>query len=953
MALGKNEKRELQIAEIMEKTGWNREETISAVKDAKSRIGINYTDYNKKEFYNIPVEKQQEEYQKLLEKRARIKKQKEENINNVAKKTGWTVEEANEKMKVAKQTIGISYKDYDKYDFHNVAEDKQVEKYEKIKAKKEAQKEINRERKEFCINGVMAATGWTREYTEEKVQEARRRTGCQYKEYYIFRFYQLTEEEQDQMCLIDMTKKISEKYNVNKSFANMLNDKAKTNEYFAKYMGRPWCVNTRVSADEFAEVFKNSNRIIYKPIKGIGGHGIQSFNINAENMNEVYNELAQLPDGVVEEYVIQHPRMSELSPGAVNTMRVVTIVSNTKKVTEDGKHMDVAYAALRIGGGTAVVDNFHSGGMVAAVDMETGKLVTDATDMEGNVYQNHPFTGVQIKGFEVPFFKETLAMIEEICAMDLVEGNIGWDIALTENGPVIIEVNVGPGIVLLQAPYAVEKKGVRHIMEKYLQVADEETTENEVVEAEEVDKKSNKEICIEGVMKATGLDREEAITMIKDARKRLSIKYSEYLKHEFYNIPVEEQAEKYEKILATKQKNKERKEECIEATMAATGWSRDYANAQIQDARKRLGIKYLEYKKYAFYNIPVEEQAARYEEVKSQKDEKKANKANEKLEAIEKIMKITGWSREETIKNVEEARSRTGCGYKEYLIYRFFDLTNEEQENVFLIKESAQIARKFDTNKKFRRMLTNKEETNKCFSEFLNRPWCVNTKISEKEFVKKFKDSKRVIYKPLDGNRGIGVEAFDVDKTNAKEVYEKLKVLPEGVVEQYVVQHPALSSLSPASVNTLRIVMIASNTKPVTPDGKYMDIAYSALRIGGGTSIVDNFHSGGMVAAVDLETGVLVTDAADMAGNVFAEHPLTGTKIKGFEIPYFKEAMQMAIDAHKKSKIEGYIGWDIAITEDGPVLIEINLRPGVVLLSMPYVSERKGMRDVMRKYLES
>ena len=47
---------------------------------------------------------------------------------------------------------------------------------------------------------------------------------------------------------------------------------------------------------------------------------------------------------------------------------------------------------------------------------------------------------------------------------------------------------------------------------------------------------------------------------------------------------------------------------------------------------------------------------------------------------IEKLMKITGQSRKEVIENIEEARTRTGCAEKEYLIYRFYELTKEETD---------------------------------------------------------------------------------------------------------------------------------------------------------------------------------------------------------------------------------------------------------------------------------
>ena len=320
-------------------------------------------------------------------------------------------------------------------------------------------------------------------------------------------------------------------------------------------------------------------------------------------------------------------------------------------------------------------------------------------------------------------------------------------------------------------------------------------------------------------------------------------------------------------------------------------------------------------------------------------------------EYISLVMKKTGWGRKRTIKRITEARKRTGCTYKEYYMYKFYKLNKKIQNEFFLVSQSRKIREKYDVNTELARVLNNKELANNYFEEYLGRAWCVNTKIELEEFNNKFKNSAKVIYKPVRGSKGNGVQIFDIDNNRVKSVYEELIDLPKGVVEECVVQHSDLSGLSPTSVNTVRIVSVSSMTHPVTSDGKYMDIAYAALRIGGTGAIVDNFHSGGMVAAIDMNTGELVTDAADEEGNVYHQHPATGKPIRGFKVPYFKEALELVNEAIIRKKTEGLLGWDIAITENGPVLIEVNLKPAVVLLSMPYVAEKKGMKHVMDKYL--
>lgn len=340
----------------------------------------------------------------------------------------------------------------------------------------------------------------------------------------------------------------------------------------------------------------------------------------------------------------------------------------------------------------------------------------------------------------------------------------------------------------------------------------------------------------------------------------------------------------------------------------------------------------------------------------SEQEEKKARKEayyqKKVKEAMTHVVEVTGWDYDHALAQFEEAKARTQCTPKEYFIYRFYDLTKEEQDKVFLADYSKKIIKHYPVSKKFYEMLYDKEKTNEYFPELLGRPWCVNTKIDEEEFVKRFTDTKRIMYKPIAGHRGQGAEAFNLEPETIRDVYKTLAGYPEGVVEGYVIQHPKMATLCPASVNTIRVVTISSNSKPIMKDSdKRADIAYTALRIGGGNSIVDNFHSGGMCVAIDMETGKICTPATDMEGNVFEKHPMTGTEFMGFEIPFYHETMELILKTIREKKIEGYLGWDIAITENGPVLIELNDRPGVVLLSTPYAPMKKGMKYVMEKYM--
>ena len=146
-------------------------------------------------------------------------------------------------------------------------------------------------------------------------------------------------------------------------------------------------------------------------------------------------ELLDSHIGIIEERVIQHPRMMAMCPTSVNTIRIATLLGDKKQ--------GIVYAFLRIGNGN-VMDNVDQGGMAARVDLATGKLLTVGADKQGNTYTEHPITHTPIIGFEVPFFEEAKAMCLKAAQKVPQMRFVAWDVAVTEKGPVFIEGNSFP-----------------------------------------------------------------------------------------------------------------------------------------------------------------------------------------------------------------------------------------------------------------------------------------------------------------------------------------------------------------------------------------------------------------------------------------------------------------------------------------------------------------------------
>ena len=78
-------------------------------------------------------------------------------------------------------------------------------------------------------------------------------------------------------------------------------------------------------------------------------------------------------------------------------------------------------------------------------------------------------------------------------------------------------------------------------------------------------------------------------------------------------------------------------------------------------------------------------------------------------------------------------------------------------------------------------------------------------------------------------------------------------------------------------------------------------------------------------------------------------HPGTEIFMPGRDIPFFKDALKLVKDAAITIPHVRFVGWDVAITNDGPELIEGNTRPGENLIESQ--GFEKGLYKKILSYL--
>jgi hypothetical protein len=143
------------------------------------------------------------------------------------------------------------------------------------------------------------------------------------------------------------------------------------------------------------------------------------------------------------------------------------------------------------------------------------------------------------------------------------------------------------------------------------------------------------------------------------------------------------------------------------------------------------------------------------------------------------------------------------------------------------------------------------------------------------------------------------------------------------LLQECLHNHQALRSLTPGGLCTVRLVTYR------WPRGA-AQLLLGVYKMPTGDSAADNFHFGGVAAPVEVATGRLQRGVYLLSGKVVVtmeRHPDTGAVIEGHQLPFWDEAVALVLRAHDTFPRVPVVGWDVALTDGGPVLVEGNTRP--------------------------
>ena len=282
-----------------------------------------------------------------------------------------------------------------------------------------------------------------------------------FKEFFMYNFQSLSPKER-RMFVPEYDKNVfCDKVNDFKD-AQIFDSKWETYRHFSDFFKRD-CVLVPATLDgsrdsEFTSFLAKHRSFILKPDSAASGRGIAIIHSdgNEDAVRQIANHIKNKNERyILEELISQNIGMSKFHPSSVNSLRIRTFRFDDR--------VEILPSNMRIGCGDSVVDNTGKGGISVALDSE-GKAIS-ACNEAGVYYETHPDTGEQIIGEKVPGWEDALELARQLALVVPSVRYVGWDLALTDSGWVMIEGNDKGMFVGIQKP---TQKGFRPRLDKIL-----------------------------------------------------------------------------------------------------------------------------------------------------------------------------------------------------------------------------------------------------------------------------------------------------------------------------------------------------------------------------------------------------------------------------------------------------------------------------------------------------
>lgn len=279
-------------------------------------------------------------------------------------------------------------------------------------------------------------------------------------EYFYFRFFRLTLGEREEYAGTGFMYEYQLIMNPRKS-RSCLNNKIVFLNKFSDFIVRGYADIKTLKIDRALgeRILSNiSGKLVLKKSRGQCGEDVHIEDCFTYTYESLIKKMERCGFDLLEEYVVQHPSLMALSSSGLNTIRIITQFFNNKVV--------FLGARLRISVNSHV-DNLAAGNIAAAINLSDGVVNGPGVyiDITKEDVTEHPVSHLPIQGFQIPYWKDTLDLVERTALLMPDNRSVGWDVAISAKGPELIEGNHNWCKLLWQLPV---KRGLKKELDEYL-----------------------------------------------------------------------------------------------------------------------------------------------------------------------------------------------------------------------------------------------------------------------------------------------------------------------------------------------------------------------------------------------------------------------------------------------------------------------------------------------------
>ena len=282
-----------------------------------------------------------------------------------------------------------------------------------------------------------------------------------------------------------------------------------------------------------------------------------------------------------------------------------------------------------------------------------------------------------------------------------------------------------------------------------------------------------------------------------------------------------------------------------------------------------------------------------------------------------------------------------GSSPEEYIVLELWRKSFREKRTYLFVKRNTRIynyVKSHVTAEQFAQ-IGNKFAFNQFFNQYVRREY-LNAAEADENTVREFIEKHGVVLaKKLSNTQGKGI--LKITKEDIDPDLLKKMISGSYLLEEFIIQHKSISKINSSSVNTIRVATA------VDSEG-CAHIVGACLRCGVPGNYVDNFHAGGVAYPIDVDTGVVVNAGKNNSNlKQYIVHPGSCSMMLGFRIPNWDVLVHQVRKAAEMVPEMLFLGWDIAVTEDGVDFVEANIGQSASLIQL----DHKGRLEMIRKLL--